>query len=263
MDEKELPCIWSLSGVLQYRLCDRGYECEECELFHALRGGRRPSAVDATRAGDTPGTGQEPLEPSAEELVSRYLSHLRAGCELHLDRPYSPSHFWLQRVDGERVRLGLDGHLLKVLYPIDDITLPHLGVLLKRGDHCGWITRARLAIPLEVPLAGEVETVNDAYVETVRNRGGPNGGEDWLLTLKSNEDLETAPDLYRGEDTLLWHLRTLQLLKTHLRNAIAASQDSVVGPTLADGGAPQVNVEQVLGRNAFETLVGEMFHLRI
>ena len=260
---EELPCIWSLAGVLQYRLCDRGYECEECELFHALRGGGR-SAADAARTGkEAGGKRQTPAERAAEELVGKYLSRLADGCELHLDRPYSASHFWLQRADGNRVRLGLDGHLLKVLYPIDDVTLPHVGVRLKRGEPCGWITRNHLAIPLEVPVSGEVDAVNESYVTEVRERGRPSGGEDWLLSLEAHEDVESVPDLFRGEEALLWHLGTIQLLKRHLRDAVAASQDVVVGPTLADGGVPEVNVEQVLGQEAFETLVEDMFHPRI
>ncbi|UCF20625.1 MAG: hypothetical protein JSU87_04220 [Gemmatimonadota bacterium] len=264
MIREELPCIWTLAGVLQYRLCDRGYACEDCELFHALRGRRSLSGMDSEDLGKPSGARPGPdLERAGEDLVGAYLSRLTAGCELHLDRPYCHSHFWLQQIDGDRVRLGLDGHLLRVLYPIDDITLPHVGVLLKRGEPCGWITRGRLAIPLEAPLSGEVDAVNQTYVDEVRRHGGPNGGEEWLLRLEAYEDIETAPGLYRGEDALLWHLRTLKLLKRYLREALATSQDSEVGLTLTDGGAANINVEQVLGREAFETLVGEMFHLQI
>jgi hypothetical protein len=31
-------CLWMLSGVLNYRLCDRDFDCEHCPLDRALRG---------------------------------------------------------------------------------------------------------------------------------------------------------------------------------------------------------------------------------
>jgi hypothetical protein len=44
-------CVWMLSGVLNYRLCDRDLDCEHCPLDRALRGiegpeNGRPPAED-------------------------------------------------------------------------------------------------------------------------------------------------------------------------------------------------------------------------
>ena len=33
-----LPCVWMSAGVINYRLCDREYECESCPLDTAIRG---------------------------------------------------------------------------------------------------------------------------------------------------------------------------------------------------------------------------------
>ncbi len=259
---QELPCIWMLAGVLSYRLCDRNYDCERCELFHALRGGGQGRCLEAGLTG-TKREAASSDETALDVAVSSYLSRLTAGCELHLDRPYCPCHFWLRAEPNDRVRLGLDGHLSRLLYPIDDITLPHVGVRLRRAEPCGWITRGSLALPLKAPISGEVEAVNDALLEKVRAEGRLNGGEDWLMRLKAHEDLSLAPGLYRGEKTLIWYLRKLQVLKCYLRESLAAGAAAVAGATLTDGGAPNMNVEQVLGRERFEALVEELFHLQI
>lgn len=258
-ERRELTCIWVLAGVLSYRLCDRNYECEYCELYHALQGSRGPE-----RGVGSPVNGlSDATEPEIERLIGSYICRLTAGCELHLDRPYSPCHFWLQRTQGEQVVLGLDGHLLRILYPVEHIAVPQVGSQLKRGERCGWITRGRVALPLRAPIAGEVEAVNKAYVEQVNARGTANGGDDWLLNLKTSEDPDTVPGLYRGEQTLTWYLRRIQLLKRYLREAAATGVDATVGVTMSDGGEPNLNLEQVIGRERFETLVDEMFHLQI
>lgn len=259
---RELPCIWMLAGVLSYRLCDRNYDCETCELFHALRGGGQGRFLEAR----LPAKSRESISPEETALdaaVSSYLSRLTAGCELHLDRPYCPCHFWLRTESGDRVALGLDGHLSRLLYPIDDITLPHVGVRLRRAEPCGWITRGRLALPLNAPISGELQAVNDALLQNVRAHGSLNGGEDWLIRLKAHEDPSLAPGLYRGEQTLIWFLRKLQLLKHHLRESLSTGTAEVAGATLTDGGTLNMNVEHVLGRELFEALVDELFHLQI
>jgi hypothetical protein len=32
-----LPCVWMAAGLLAYKLCDRGFDCESCPLDCALR----------------------------------------------------------------------------------------------------------------------------------------------------------------------------------------------------------------------------------
>lgn len=259
---QELPCIWMLAGVLSYRLCDRNYDCEACELFHALRGGGQGRCLTA----DLPGTYREPAssaERAIDVAVNSYISRLTAGCELHLDRPYCACHFWLRTGSDDHVTLGLDGHLLRILYPIDDITLPHVGVLLRRPEPCGWITRGRMAIPLSAPISGEVAAVNEACLETVRAQGRLDGGEDWLVSVRTHEDPNLTPGLYHGEKTLIWYLRKLQLLKRYLRESLSTGARAVPGPTMTDGGTLNMDVESVLGRERFEALVEELFHLQI
>lgn len=34
-----LPCIWMSAGLVAYKLCDRGFECDGCPFDQAMRGG--------------------------------------------------------------------------------------------------------------------------------------------------------------------------------------------------------------------------------
>jgi hypothetical protein len=120
-----------------------------------------------------------------------------------------------------------------------------------------------MAIPLVAPISAEVLEITDAYIEAVRAGEAPGDGDDWLVRLAAHETLDSVPGLYRGEQALLWYLRKIQLVKRYLREAMAQGDASVVGTTLTDGGAPVVNLEEVLGGSGFEGLVEEMFRMQI
>lgn len=258
-DREELPCIWVLAGVLSYRLCGRNYECERCELFHALQGGGgQDPALECAAAAAPPSDATAAVDCQ----VNPYVWRLLEGCELHLDRPYSPGHTWLREEGPERVAVGLDGHVMRIIRPVDDIVTPRVGAWLKRGEPCGWIMRGRAAIPLHTPLSGEVLVVNDRYRSAVRRGKSTGDGDQWLFRLAAHEAVDDVPELYRGERTLLWFLEKIQLLKRHLREAVAPGTPAALGSIMADGGAPP-SVEMVLGRERFEALVEELFHMQI
>ncbi len=253
----ELPCIWSLAGVLSYRLCDCGYDCEGCELYRVLSSGR----LDRGSIDPGPGRGgcSDPADAREASSLGAYLAHVLSGCRVYLDRPYLPPHFWLQRetghASGETVRAGLDGSLLSLLRPIRRIVATGRGIRLERGQPCGWIARAHMAITLRMPIAGEVVESNP------RTRSGPGGvsiGDDnWLLRIDPSEDLDTVPGLVRGEQTLIWYADRLRVVKEYLRDAIGPG-GAGLGELMADGGMAQSCLEDVLGAAAFSAMVGRI-----
>ena len=256
--DEALPCIWAEAGVLSYRLCDRHYECEGCPLFQALSGERAPAAR-AAGAGEGLPVAEAPEDPWAAP-VAGYMARLLAGCTLRLDRTYGGGHWWLDDSDPSGLMLGLEEHALRVLAPIEDIVVPRPQAVVRRSEPCVWILRGRMAVPLPPPVGGKIAEVNRGYADDVRVWGRLPGGDEWLLRLTPDEAAAEVPELYRGEAALTWHLKNLQLLRHALRDAVGeGGQASEVGPTLADGGAPNLDLERVLGHARFEALVARMF----
>jgi glycine cleavage system H lipoate-binding protein len=244
-----------LAGVLNYRLCDRNYECETCELYHALHG---------DPAGRPWGDTADPLATDgASDLADLYLRRLTVGCALHLDRAYSRGHFWVEhRPEDDLLDVGIAEHVLRVLHPLDDLVMPRTGVRLKRGEPCGWLTRGRVSVPLAVPLAGDVRARNEEAIEAVRRSGGMSDGH-WLFRIEPLEDPDAVPGLTHGEEAIAGYLATLQLLKRYLHEALTPPEAAEVGRTMADGGTVAPDLEAVLGRERFERLVDELFRVHI
>jgi glycine cleavage system H lipoate-binding protein len=252
---EELPCIWVLSGVLSYHLCDRDYECEGCELHHALSGEGRALCHQPTGHQYESGHLSDPTSPHGQ--ASAHLSHLLAGCRLYLDRPYRPPHFWLLETSRDVVTVGLDGSLLRMLRPIRRIVRPGVGLCLERDQPCGWIARQHLAVPLKMPIAGEVIETNETYAAAEEPCLLPEG-EDWLFRVRPTEPLENVKGVLRAEATLAWYSDRLRTVKQSILTALSAPAAADLGPVLADGGAPSSCLEEVLGREAFEDLVSRI-----
>lgn len=261
--EREPPCIWVLAGVLSYRLCDRFYECEGCELFHALAGGGARGTgrgTDRPESGSTRWAlrGDEPAGSASptEEQVTAHLCHVLRDCQLFLDRYYRPPHFWLREEREGEVQVGVAGHLLRILRPIDEIVTPGVGLHLSCGQPCGWIAHDGIVVSLSMPISGIVSAVSDAT--DVAGSARPSGEDSWLFRVTAGERLCEVEGLLRGEETLLWYLDTIRTLKRCLRGALSSSAPEGLGAVMADGGEPQPCLHDVLGRARFEALLNEL-----
>jgi len=251
---RDAQCIWVAAGVLSYRICDRNFECETCELYHALRGDAAAVLPDLASVA-------EAHEAADADAAGAYVRRLTAGCALKFDRAYSRGHFWIERDLSGELLIGLGEHVVRVLYPVDGVVMPRPGVRLKRGEPCGWITRGRVQVPLTMPVSGEVRAINADAADALRC-GGRRQDVEWLFRLHPLEDPDAVPGCYRGEEAVAWYLGTMQLLRRHLEEALTPA-GIPVGPTMADGGVVDINLETVLGRERFERLVDELFHMHI
>ncbi len=250
---EELPCVWSLAGVLGMHPCDRGYDCDSCELFHALSGRCAPGGGSRVRA---PILSQREREIEAD--VGRIVSDVMNGCRLDLDRWYGRDGIWLSSGESGDLEVGLVGCVWRVLQPVREVVPPRSGLSFERGETCGWLVRSDRAIPIRVPVSGSVTEVNDEVVRNVRRSGKVDGPDSWLFRVDSSMDPSEVSRLFRGEDTLVWHLRKLRILKGYLREALDTA-GAGVGAVMADGGYPETNLESILGAERFGELIEALF----
>ncbi len=256
----ELPCVWVTAGVLSYRPCERDFACEACPLYQALR----RDGPGWSQAGGGAASG---ARPGADDAVARFLTELARGCVLHLDRAYGADGLWVEGVGGgegegegeegggsRELRMGPDEFSLRVLQPVEGLVLPGVGVRLKRGAPCAWVSRGRLAITLRSPIAAEVVAVHPHPDAEPARRAGRRG-ERWWLRVRPRETPRSA-GLLVHEALLDWHLGRVRAVREQLEAALAHS-----GVAAADGGAPERDLEAVLGPERYEAVVGTLFEM--
>jgi len=244
--------VWVSAGVLSYRPCDREYDCEGCPLYLALKGG-------AEVAGAPPAVAT--AAPAAQDPIGKYLAALGSGCTLHLDRAYTAEGLWMAPEPTGDVVVGLDDYTMRLLAPVDGVRVPRVGTWLGQGAPCAWVERGRLAVTLGAPVAGQITEIHPNPPLDVPF-SGDHADQRWWFRLRPQhaESAATAAPLLRNEELLTWFLGRVRAVHERLQGAMAADAQ-VPGLTLADGGIPTFNLEFVLGRERFASLVGTLFPL--
>lgn len=229
-----LPCVWMTAGLVAYKLCDRGLDCEGCPFDAAMRG-----AMPA---------------PAADTAVQRGLPPPGAGLPSFAafpgDRRYHPGHLWVQRRDGSdregTVRLGLDAFAARLLGHAHAVILPALGHRLEHGRVACWLTDGPDLVALASPVDGTVASRNPRLRDSPALALAHPYDLGWLLEVRSDESLDESPALFDANDAGALAERQLGQLYAGLPASAPA-----VGPTANDGGEPVSDLRTALGRARF------------
>ena len=199
-----LKCCWMLAGVVAYKLCDRGYDCEKCPFDEAM--GRR-SHFSSWLGAPGPSEG-----PSPDSLL------------------FHDRHVWARLEAGGRVTTGLDDFGRRLAGRIYCVQLPPLGTRLAAGDAAWTIVHHEGKVSLAAPVAGVVEDVNDRLRRnpTLVNRDPYGAG--WAVSLAPLDLANDVKSLRPGMETAPWIAAESERLSRHLARAVGSHW------TMPDGG---------------------------
>ena len=158
------PCVWMCAGHISYKLCDRGFDCENCPLDAALRG----QMLAATRP--------------AAHLDRRTDEGLFPG-----DRLFSPGHLWVQAMshDDARIwRVGLDAFATALIGCATGVRCTAEGDTLQRGDPICEVDLGMGSLKLSAPVSGRFVRPNrvlQSHPETLVTEPYEEG---WILELE-------------------------------------------------------------------------------
>jgi glycine cleavage system H protein len=260
LTQNDLKCIWMLAGVVNYRLCEHEYGCENCELDRVLRGDH-PENAPATRLA----AGLATLQPvsvslkAAHQMAQRYLMALVRNCQIHLDRDYHPSQLWTQIEADDILSVGIDHFVLKLVEPAAQIILPEVGKTYRAGQLIAYLTYKTQIFPFHAPVSGKVVVLNSEWPAVVP----PHGFEDvWLFKMQSHGLQQEWTRDRNNSRSLEIYAQKLELLRQHLTQALAVQHPSPVGLTMADGGKLELELEKVLGEKNFIRFLNLLFQMK-
>src|SRR5574338_147507 len=104
------PCWWMVAGVVDYKLCDRNFDCEHCPFDFILQSGAQTEKSATTPHG----------------LIDSVFYH--------------PAHLWARVEDQGNVRVGLDDFAQRIIGRAYAVSLPHEGLKMEKGQHCWSVT---------------------------------------------------------------------------------------------------------------------------
>jgi glycine cleavage system H lipoate-binding protein len=282
------PCIWMEAGVIDFKICNKDFDCENCELDRAMteaaaqhvawrqQADKRPQAKEAQvvpwedkmrqRFGEqekcqlmkTRHCHQCSFDELLEDQFDFFLAPERPkvqevfGIGVPISNFLHRGHTWVALENAGRVRIGLDDFSQKVLGPADHIRLPEVGEKIHPDEVALTLSRQGKEAAVLAPLDGVIEAVNPL----VRQRPGLTHddpyGQGWLFVVSPTN---LKPDLEKmlfGQCNVAW--------MEHESQRLLGLLESAAGVTLPSGG---VLIDDVFGaypQLGWERLVREFLH---
>jgi hypothetical protein len=216
---RERACRHQFTGEFPYRICDKAFDCRECQQHAALLAKRPPEAT--------------PLPQQAEVF----------GLDFPLDRFYHRGHAWAHPEPDGTVTVGLDALGVRLVAEPEAIELPAVGSHIQTNG-AAWHVRKRGAdVRILSPLDGEVLAT-----------GG--SGDSWVLKVKPDGGQLDARHLLHGAEIRPWIAREMARLQSAL---VPANQAPTMSETMADGGAPMDDIAAGYPEADWDAVCAEIF----
>ena len=228
-------CIWMTAGIIAYKLCDRGFQCDGCPFDAVLRGAQIPP-------------------PAVTELPARTA--------FPADRVYHPAHTWAQARDSRRIRIGLDALAARLADRMTGVVLPIRGQRLERDKTGVWLLDEAGTLAVCMPVTGIVRETNLELHQRPWLAVEEQYGAGWLLELETPEagaltGLLSAAAMTRRAiaDLASLRQRAAELAGSHRMAADPTAGELKIGATSFDGGEIHPELRAILGAAAYHALV--------
>jgi glycine cleavage system H lipoate-binding protein len=251
-----MKCIWMMSGNLNYKLCDRSYDCESCPLDRALRLQkeiRSPKTSDtlSSLARQTRVTGTKVSDQSAVPTAIR-------GFRMAGDLFYHPSHFWARVEAGGQLRVGLDDFGQKILGRVYAVDLPAKNQQIHPDNPCLRFAYLAGEVPLAVPFPGVIDQVNERLDQQPSLVNREPYGQGWLAIVQPDRLSEGLRNMLYGQEATSWLPQEIDRLR-HMVGDMVEECRPRIGETLQDGGLEVEDFTKLIGPAQHRQIVATFF----
>ncbi len=256
--ENEFRCQWMDAGVVEYKLCDKNFQCDQCAFDGEIRFNRHSAErqsvpIIASASSDS----EQPLR--FDQIVKRRLDAL-STYPLRDDRIYHRNHFWMETKEKGICRFGLDAIAANLWQPIMSVVVPRVPSEVKRMDPCCWIVLSEGAISLHAPVDGLLMRFNPEMIQQPSLITTDPFGRGWLMEMSMKNRTKGMNDFYQAEKIQETQLHLLASLGNNFEEAYAQNRASV-GITMNDGGVVIQDIENVLGAKTYFEIVSRICFL--
>lgn len=251
-------CWWMQAGVVDYKLCDRDYDCEHCPFDEVLHGRVTTSVHDSPAFPVA-----EPIERerARNQGKSRKQAKRFQGCEVDADLFYHPAHTWARIEDGGCVRVGIDDFALQILGRPYLITLPEPGATVHFGEGCWHFTHQAGVSVLVAPVSGRVKEINPALAQQPALLNRDPFGAGWVLLIEPADLKGCLKRLLYGPKVMQWYEREFEKLFEKVSEL--SSQAGLAGPTMNDGGCLNKDFMNALTADQLGQVIGSFIPLSL
>jgi glycine cleavage system H lipoate-binding protein len=266
--EGELHCIWMEAGLIDYKLCDRNYVCEECAFDSEMRklkseidfpdSSEKKTIVKKHHNAHTDALPTQSDAPAGSQTANEYFSRLcdeeaRAIFKQSIpnDRRYFRNHTWLKFETPSVITMGIDHVGAHFLQQMVSVVLPETPTQIERNSPFVWIVFREGTIGLRSGVQGTVMETNGELLDhpMLLIKDPYNAG--WILkiSVSANE-----------QQTEYAHNKNLSTLRADLAGIksnfmISFQHELVHSGTQYDGGKPLRAIHEIIGEKKYFEIV--------
>ena len=120
------------------------------------------------------------------------------------DLRYADDHEWA-KLEGDKVRVGLDDYAQDQLGDIVFVELPQEGMTLKKGEVFATVESVKAVCECYLPVGGTIEEANTALEESPELINKSPYGDGWMVQVNPDDTSEM--------DTMMTNVECLEKLK--------------------------------------------------
>jgi glycine cleavage system H protein len=261
----ELKCVWMTAGVVSYKLCNHGFECETCPFDQSMR-------REKVHASESPAPGDEAVyrtlsadsfaclgdlqcpENRDDEVLFRPFQSLR----IQKTYLYHRGHTWADISNRHMVKIGIDDFAGTCLPEVKTIILPARKNRIDQGQVCCWIVIEDGTLPILAPLTGTMVDANPRLAQQQNLIRKTPYEQGWLMHIEPEDLHRDLANLYGEDRACAVCQEDVRKLTQTFVSALHAHGDQL-GPTLQDGGTAFIHLREAVGPGRYYEIIAPFF----
>ena len=258
----ESPCIWMEAGIIDFKLCDRNHNCDDCPFNEIMRRGGDSQQIDNF----IKHTEYINVKESGYKDKTKYLNDFKKSFDIfekfrrftfNPDIYYGSYYWYVKLANKNIVQIGLNDNAIKMLPPLKDIIISQPDVMLKKDQSLCWLFTNIGSFYLKAPLNGKVTRINPELLSIINTFN--ENQKVWILELFATDLQYQIKNLVKGVKAKQFLIDQQNLIINTFKSQVKKISNEL-GPTLQDGGIPLFRLENVIGPHKYLDIIIQLFH---
>ncbi len=224
------------SGFVDYKICDRDFDCENCPFDKAIHAQCDTSNI---------------VKHDEIDEIKNLNPKFGKNREIPADLFISKNHVWIKKISRECFYLGVDHLLQSVIKRISNFQFPFIGSEVTKGKPIFWIIGKWGVVSIPSPINCVITEVNSEVLLNLNKFFFEDIYKVWLLKVKSS-DLINSIKFTRGEKSKNLLDKDLAVIKNFTEEMV---ESPMLGSTMYDGGELLTNLHQHLSNRKYVQLL--------
>jgi glycine cleavage system H lipoate-binding protein len=248
----DVKCIWMSTGLVDYKLCEKNSDCDNCEFYKIMREeafnmSRKSIYADASK---DEVMNFDSYKKKIHSMVHNYRFYKR--------NLYYSKDLWIKTEERTAI-IGLNSFIRNLLPQNISFIFPVIGSKIKQGHPIFWLSIGNNIISIKAPVSGIVKKVNNNSINFLNNISDSEYDEGWLVSISLSNFEKEKYKLCNFDQITINTAKEADRIE---KNFLSAVQDnySNIGPTMHDGGAETNDIYGMLGESRYLELINSLFY---